>query len=146
MEDLGYITKIQKIKMKNKLSLLVFLLTLPLLSISQENDSSPNGEPHFTAFWNYHYDFTENTISNFYLHKAIDIVHLKRIRKKRYSALFLAGAPLAAHAQQPAARAFVLRPPTHHVLPRAHTLPRCMRSDRQEFGVGAAAQFRMICC
>ena len=47
--------------MKNKLSLLVFLLTLPLLSISQENDSSPNGEPHFTAFWNYHYDFTENT-------------------------------------------------------------------------------------
>ena len=66
--------------------------------------------------------------------------------KKKTSALFLAGAPLAAHAQQPAARAFVLRPPTHHVLPRAHTLPRCMRSDRQEFGVGTAAQFRMICC
>ncbi|MDA9357132.1 porin [Flavobacteriaceae bacterium] len=47
--------------MKNKLSLLVFLLLLPLLSISQENDSFPSGEPHFTAFWNYHYDFTENT-------------------------------------------------------------------------------------
>ena len=47
--------------MKNKLSLLVFLLTLPLLSISQENDSSASGEPHFTSFWNYHYDFTENT-------------------------------------------------------------------------------------
>ena len=25
-----------------------------------------------------------------------------------------------------------------HVLPRAHTVSRCMRSDRQEFGVGAA--------
>ena len=51
---------------------------------------------------------------------------------------FVAGAPLAAHAQQPAARAFVLRPPTHDVLPRARTVSRCMRSDRQEFGVGAA--------
>ena len=25
-----------------------------------------------------------------------------------------------------------------HVLPRAHTVSRCMRSDRQEFGVGTA--------
>ena len=43
--------------------LVMSFLFIPLLNFGQEDSSiSSSGEPHFKAFWNYHYDFTENTI------------------------------------------------------------------------------------
>ena len=43
--------------------LVMSFLLIPLLNFGQEDSNiSSSGEPHFKAFWNYHYDFTENTI------------------------------------------------------------------------------------
>ena len=43
--------------------LVMSFLLIPLLNFGQEDsNTSSSGEPHFKAFWNYHYDFTENTI------------------------------------------------------------------------------------
>ena len=43
--------------------LVMSFLLIPLLNFGQKDSSiSSSGDPHFKAFWNYHYDFTENTI------------------------------------------------------------------------------------
>ena len=43
--------------------LLMILVLSPLITFPQGNnyDIAPKGQPHFKVFWNYHYDYTENT-------------------------------------------------------------------------------------